>query len=104
MKLHPQNPKPRRAAAFVALMILLTLAGGLGLATQRGETVALRAELDLAQMENAELAALRAENARLQAQQIPAPELERLRRDHAALQRLRAELAALQNPTPHPPR
>jgi hypothetical protein len=87
--------RPRPTLGFLVVLALLIVAGGVGLASQWRQTLALRGELELLRLEAGDLAQLRAENQRLRERQIPAAELELLRADHAALPRLRAELEAL---------
>jgi hypothetical protein len=90
--------QPRSRVVFFLVLAALLTAGGAALAVQWYQAMELRAALDRAKMDAAELTRLREENRRWRAQQIPAAELERLRSDHAALPRLRAELEALQAP------
>jgi Tfp pilus assembly protein PilN len=96
--------KTRFPWEFVALLLAVLVAAGLGLAVQRERAVLLRTKLALLQAEARELASLRAENARLRERQIPAAELEALRADHVAVARLRAELDALRKVAPAPVR
>ena len=80
---------------FFFLGITLLLACIVGLASQWRDTMLLRADLELARGEVAELDSLRVENQRLLQKQIPASELAALRADHQALLQLEAELDSL---------
>lgn len=75
--------------------ILIAVAAGIGVAREWSETQALRAEVELARTEAAELGRVRAENQRLRKKQITTGELAALRADHAAVVRLRGELESL---------
>ena len=89
---------------FLVLLVALAFVGGVGLLSQRAQTMQLRGEVDAVRGIADELPRLQAENLRLRAQQIPAANLALLRADHAAVLRLRAELGALQKipPTKQP--
>jgi hypothetical protein len=78
----------------VALLVL-AVAGGVGLWLQRQSAAALRAELSLLREENRELASLRRENERLLSSQVSVVEWQRLQADHAAVVRLRDEIQNL---------
>lgn len=90
--------KPRCSPGFLLSIGALAVAAGFGVAWQRQETAALRSELDVLRLQEAEFEPLRIENQRLRGKQIQANELELLRADHAAIARLRGELAALKTP------
>jgi hypothetical protein len=87
--------KSRWTFGILAAAILIAMAAGIGAAREWSETQALRAEVEIARAEVAELGGLRTENQRLREKQIPVAELAALRADHAALERLRGEVADL---------
>ena len=91
---------PHLWAALNLVVIALVVAGGVAVTSQWRQTISLRGEVRLLQLEAGELERLRAENKRLRGQQISAAELESLRADHAALPRLRAEIEALNTSVP----
>ena len=78
-----------------ALVAVLLIAIGAGIAWQWRETGRLRAEREHARAAQSERRTLQADRERLRARQIPATELAQLRADHEALPRLRAEVEAL---------
>ena len=84
------NMKHRFSFGFFAVLTVVVIAGGAGLASRWQETMLLRGEIGLLRLDAGELERLRVENQRLREKQIPAAELEVLRADHAALPRLRA--------------
>jgi Tfp pilus assembly protein PilN len=92
--------KTRFPLAFATALLALVAAGGAAYAPQRAKTMRLRAELEQAQANAAELSRLQAENQRLRQKQVAPSELSRLREDHAAMGRLRAELESLQKSAP----
>lgn len=77
------------------MITLVVLGSGALVGAQWNQTMLLRTQRDLMQMEASDLTQLKAENQRLRAKQISAKALEALRADHAALPRLRAEIEAL---------
>lgn len=81
--------------SFVAVTLIVAVAGVAALVSQLQETRGLRTELALAGPGVGEIERLRAENQRLKEKRISPVELEALRADHAALPRLRAEMDAL---------
>lgn len=85
----------RTVSGVVVAAILIAVAAGIGVAREWSETQALRAEVELARTEAAELGRVRAENQRLRKKQITTGELAALRADHAAVVRLRGELESL---------
>lgn len=91
--------KQRPSLVFSLLIVVVLLASGAALWSQRLQTMSLSTELDSARAATGELARLRAENQRLREKQIPAAQLEALRADHAALPQLRAQVEALSKPT-----
>ena len=94
MSVRPMKQR-RTSLGFFVTIGALVVAAGFAFGHQRREQATLRAEIELARSEVADVDALRRENQRLRENQIPAAELERLRADHAALPRLRAELEEL---------
>lgn len=94
--------KRQSSLGFTLLLIVLLLGFGFASFWQWQQTMTLRSELKLAELDVSELASVRAENRRLREKQIPPQELAKLRADHAALPRLRAELESLTKKTPVP--
>lgn len=74
---------------------IAAVAAGIGLAVQRANTTALRAELASLEVQAESVARMRADVASLTAHQIPQDELERLQRDRTQLATLRAEAGQL---------
>jgi hypothetical protein len=84
-----------KRAAIWALLVLLTLAVGVGLARQWQTSALLRIEVERLHEEERGLDRLKADNERLKRERTPAAEVERMRADHAAVARLRLELESL---------
>lgn len=85
---------PRWPYAVALVLVVLAAAS---VFIQRGQTLALRAELAGRRAQGEDAARLRAANEKLAAQQPAPAEFERLQNDHAVVTRLRAEIDELKS-------